>query len=111
MASALFAGRPTPITLFNRSWAVVFGVLEVCPAILLLGGWDDDADASGTRGGDVVTMPMFGLVGLRGLKGLKPRARPCGVDLLDRTGETVGRDIDLHKEGRIVSTTIKHVSS
>ena len=66
---------------------------------LLLGGGDDEVDTSGARGGNVVAMPMLGLVGLRGLRGLKPPARPCGVDLLDRTGETMGGDVDLHKEG------------
>ena len=103
------AGRPTPITLFNKSWAVVFGVLEICPATLLLDGCDDDADTSGGRGGDVVAMLMLSLVGLRGLRGLKPPVRPCGVDLLDRIGETVGGD-DLHREGRCRVNHDKDVS-
>jgi hypothetical protein len=82
-------------------------VPDICPATLLLDGCDDDADTSGARGGDVVAMPMLGLVGLRGLRGLKPPARPCGVDLLDRIGETVGGD-DLHKEGRSRVNHDKH---
>jgi hypothetical protein len=49
---------------------------------------------------------MLGLVGLRGLRGLKPPARPCGVDLFDRTGETVGGDIGLHRKRDVMSTMI-----
>ncbi len=59
------------------------------------------------RRGDVVTMPIWSPDHvLRGLNGLKPRVQPCGVDLLDRTGETVGRDIDLHKEGEVLKEVL-----
>lgn len=93
--STLCGGRPTPITLFSRSWAVVFGVPEVCPVTML---FDGNVKVSGARGGDVEPMPRLGLVGLRGLSGLRPPVRPCGVDMLDRTGVTVGGDMDLRKE-------------
>ena len=86
------------MTLFNRSWAVVFGVLEICPETVPVGGCDDEANTSGMCGGDVEPIPMLGLVGLRGLRGLKPPPQRCGVDLLDRTGEIIGGDVDLHNE-------------
>ena len=78
------------MTLFKRSCAVVFEMLEVCPVV---GGC---VNTSELRGGDVEPMPMFGLVGLRGLRGLMPPVRPCGVDLFDRTGVTVGGDTGLY---------------
>jgi hypothetical protein len=73
---------------------------EVCPATLLFGGCNGVANASRTRGGDVGTRLTLGLVGLRGLRGLRPPARPCGADLFDRTGVTVGGETDLYSEER-----------
>ena len=85
----------------ESSWAVTtrrLNTADYAREMDCFRGCDDDADTLGARGGDVVAMPMLGLVGLRGLRELKPPAQPCGVDLLDKTGETVGGD-DLHKEG------------
>ena len=79
------------MTLFKRSCAVIF---EACPVVL-----SGCVNTSEPCRSDVEPMPMLGLIGLRGLRGLMPPARPCGVDLFDTTGVTVGGDTGLHWSG------------